>query len=82
MYKDLAITAATDALGFEKIYQGRKKTTRWWTEAVITAVGEKMRWIRKWMKRRRPEDKLEYELARNRAEKVKKEEKDRVWEKI
>ena len=46
------------------------------------AVGEKMRWFRKWMKRRRPENRLEYELARNRAEKVKKDEKDRVWEKI
>ena len=46
------------------------------------AVGEKMRWFRKWVRRRRPEDRLEYELARSRAEKVKKEEKDRVWEKI
>ena len=34
------------------------------------------------MKSRRPEARLEYELARNEAEKVKKEEKIRVWEKI
>ena len=34
------------------------------------------------MKRRRPEDRLEYELARSRAETVKKKENNRVWEKI
>ena len=34
------------------------------------------------MKRRRPDGRLEYELARNQAEKIKKEERDRVWEKI
>ena len=47
-----------------------------------SAVGVKMRWFRKWIKRRRPKDRLEYELARNREEKVKGEEKDRVWKKI
>ena len=81
-YKDVVSSAAADAIGFKKTYQGRKKTTPWWTEAVKSAVGEKMRLFRKWMKRRRPEDRLEYEVARNRAEKVKQEEKDRVWEKI
>ena len=43
-----------------------------------SAVGEKMRRFRKWMKRRRSEDRLEYKISRNRAEKVKKEEKDRL----
>ena len=34
------------------------------------------------MRRRRPEDRLEYVLARNRAEKVKNKEKNRLWGKI
>ena len=57
-YKDIVTSAATDTLGFKKTYQGRKKTTPWWTESVKAAVGEKMRWFRKWMKRRRPEDRI------------------------
>ena len=34
------------------------------------------------MKRRRPEDRRQYEIARNRCEKVKEEAKNRVWENI
>ena len=41
-----------------------------------------MRWFRKGRKRRKPDDRLENELARNRAENVKKEEKGRVGEKM
>ena len=52
-YKDIVTSAATDTLGF------KKKNTPWCTESVKTAVGEKMRWIRKSMKRRRPENRLE-----------------------
>ena len=58
-YREIVTSAATDSLGFKKTYQGRKKTTPWWTEAVRSAVGEKMRRFRKWMKRRRPKDRLE-----------------------
>ena len=56
-YKKIVKSSATEALGSKKSYQGRKKTTPWWTETVKNAVGEKMRLSRKWMKRRRPEDK-------------------------
>ena len=80
-YKEIVKSSATDASRSKKSYQGRKKTTPWWTKTVKNAVGEQMRLFRKWMKRRRPEDRREYEIARSRAEKVNKEEKNRVWEK-
>ena len=41
-----------------------------------------MRCFRKWMKRRRPKDRQEYEVARRQADRVKREEIIRVWEKI
>ena len=62
-YKDIVTSSATDTLGSKKSYQGRKKTTPWWTEEVRSAVKEKMRLFRIWMKRRRLEDRIEYELA-------------------
>ena len=80
-YKEIVTSSGTDTLGSKKSYQGRKKTTPWWTEEVRSVVKEKMRLFRIWMKRR-PEDRIEYELARNRAETVKKKEKNGVWEKI
>ena len=81
-YKEIVTSSATDTLRSKKSYQGRKKTTPWWTEEVMSAVKEKMRLFRIWTKRRRPEDRIEYELARNRAGTVKKKEKNRVWKKI
>ena len=71
-YKEIVTSSATDTLGSKKSYQGRKKTTPWWTEEVMSEVKEKMRLFRIWTKRRRPEDRIEYELARNRAGTVKK----------
>ena len=47
-----------------------------------SAVKEKIRWFRIWMKRRRPEDRIEYELARNRTETVKKKKRIESGDKI
>ena len=41
-----------------------------------------MNFFRKWMRRKRQVDRLEYELARNQIQRVKKEEKSRVWKNI
>ena len=43
VYKEAVTSAAAETLGSKKSYQGRKKTTPWWTEAVKSAVGEKMK---------------------------------------
>ena len=81
-FKDSITTAAEKQLGFRETYGGKKKSTPWWTEQVRLAVKRKMKLFRKWMKTRRPEDRLEYVLARNEAEEVKRKEKREVWRKI
>ena len=62
-------------------YKGkRKKTTAWWTDEVRDAVRNKMKRFRRWMKTRQPEDNRNYVEARNTAEHVKKEGKNRFME--
>ena len=67
----MVTSIAADTIGCRKAYQGRKKTTPWWTDEVKNVVKEKMRCFRRWMKRRIHEDRLAYELTRNDAEKEK-----------
>ena len=60
----------------------KKKTTAWWTEEVKAAVKIKMKTFRRWMKTRNQLDRIEYEIARNEAERVKRRSKVEVWERI
>lgn len=81
-YRDVLTSVAEETLGVKTSYTGRKKTTPWWTEEVRTAVKLKMQCFRRWMKRRRPEDRQAYTTARNEAEKIKRAEKVKVWRQI
>ena len=82
IYKNALTSAAEESIGVKNSYTGRKKTTPWWTDTVKEAVKLKMQCFRRWMKRRRPEDRDAYVIARNEAERVKTAEKNKVWRQI
>ena len=81
-FKDSLSKAAEETIGMSKQYGGKKKKTPWWTNELQNAVKDKMKKFRKWMKNRNPEDRAEYVIARNEAERIKKEEKRRIYIKI
>ena len=74
--------ATNEVLGEKKPYQGKKKMTPWWSTEVREAVKYKMKRFRRWMKTRTAEDRMEYVIARNEAERVKKDAKDSCWKQI
>ena len=81
-FKTNITETADEVLGQKKPYQGKKKMTPWWSAEVKEAVKVKMKKFRKWMKTRTAEDRLEYTMARNVAERVKKEAKEACWRQI
>ena len=80
--KDRISEATNEVLGEKKPYQGKKKMTPWWSNEVREAVKYKMRKFRRWMKTRTAEDRMEYVIARNEAERVKKDAKESCWKQI
>ena len=74
--------ATNEVLGEKKPYQGKKKMTPWWSTEVREAVKCKMKKFRRWMKTRTAEDGMEYVIARNEAERVKKDAKESCWKQI
>lgn len=74
--------AAEDVIGVKEVYSGKKKTTPWWTMEMKNSVKTKMQAFRLWMKTRAPEHRIDYVQKRNETERVKKIEKDKVWNKI
>lgn len=74
--------AADEVLGEKVPYRGKKKRTPWWGEEVKNSVKFKMKQFRKWMKTRREEDRLEYVLARNETQRIKRKAKEDSWKKI
>ena len=57
-FKEAVTTAVEEVAGVKINYGTKKKCTPWWNEEVKTAVKKKMASYRKWMRTRRPEDRL------------------------
>ena len=82
-FKRKMIEAADEVvLGKKVAYRGIKKMTPWWTDDVRDAVKRKMVRFRKWMKSQRDNDRAEYIIARNEAERLKRRTKEDSWKKI
>ena len=80
--KEKNIQIAKEVIETKRVSGGKKKKTLWWTEEVREAVKKKSVAFRKWMKRRNPESRAEYEAARNEAERVKTRAKREAWERL
>ena len=81
-FKNAIIRTATDVVLCRTAYGRRWKQTAWWTEELQLAVKEKMKRFRRWMKTRRAEDRENYNLARQEAERVKQIAKQESFEQI
>ena len=81
-FKNTIIEIATNIVHCKVTYGKRKKQTAWWNEELEMAVKTKMRLFRKWMKTHRNEDRLNYNMAREEVERVKRISKHDSWEQI
>ena len=81
-FKSTIIETATNIVQCKMTHGKKKKQTAWWTEELQTAVKVKMKMFRKWMKTRRDEDRLNYNLAKQEVERVKRIAKQDSWEQI
>ena len=72
-------TAAEQTMGKRTSYEGKKKSTPWWTERLGEAVKNKMKKFRKWMKTRNHQDRVAYIEARRETERIKVSEKSDAW---
>ena len=64
------------------LIKGIKKRTAWWGEEVRNSVKIKMKLFRRWFKTRTQEDRLEYMVTRNEAQRVIRKAKEESWRKI
>jgi hypothetical protein len=81
-FKEAVLKSAEETMGIKMVGGTKKKKTPWWTERVKTAVSEKMRCFRKWIKTRGELERREYVEARRESDRVKRMEKETTWEKI
>ncbi len=81
-FKTKIYSISCETLGLRKMKTTKKKITPWWSDEVRTAVKEKMRSFRRWMKTRNVLDRENYVNARNQAKVVKRKSKTESWEKI
>ena len=70
---------AEETLGVEWIGGNRKRRTPWWNEDVKKAVKNKTLKLRRWLRRRTPESRLEYVMARKEAQHAKNQAKTETW---
>ncbi|XP_076067750.1 uncharacterized protein LOC143040554 [Oratosquilla oratoria] len=80
--KTVVKEVAEEVVEMKYVGKTKKKRTPWWTEEMADAVKEKMKKFRKWMKYRTAENRENYVEARNKCNRVKKESKAEVWQKI
>ncbi|XP_076038003.1 uncharacterized protein LOC143023369 [Oratosquilla oratoria] len=80
--KTVVKEVAEEVLEMKYVGKTKKKRTPWWTEEMADAVKEKMKKFRKWMKFRTAENRENYVEERNKCNRVKRESKAEVWQKI
>ena len=74
--------AVEETVGYKYSSLSRKRKTPWWNDDVKTAVKNKTKAFRKWMKSRMPRDREMYENDRNICTNIKRQAKKRAWESI
>ena len=78
-FKDKIREAVDQVLGEKVPYRGKKKVTPWWKKEVMQMVKHRMNTFRKWMRSRSVEDRLEYTIASNEAQRIKRKAKEESW---
>ncbi|XP_076065285.1 uncharacterized protein LOC143039296 [Oratosquilla oratoria] len=73
---------AEETLGTKMEGGSKKRHTPWWTEEVKCAVKEKVKALRKWLRHKTLETRIEYVTSRNKAEEVKRTAQQNVWKKL
>ena len=81
-FKKCAMNSAREVLGEKMPYRGNEKRTPWCGEEVKLSVRFKMEELRKWMKSRSTEDRRNYVMARNEAQRMKRDAKEECWRRI
>ena len=81
-FRDKLKEAASEVIQCKTSYGKKKKQTPWWTPALRSAVQNKMKKFRKWMKTRSAEDHIEYIVARRETEIVKRQAKTECWTRL
>ena len=81
-FKTAVLDTATNIVQKKVIGGKKKKQTPWWTDTLKSAVENKMKLFRKWMKTRRLEDHNNYKDARRETELIKTLSKCESWKKI
>ena len=76
------LEAATNTVQKKRARGKKKKQTPWWTPTLKSAVANKMKLFRKWMKTRRLEDHNYYKEALRETERIKVQAKRETWERI
>jgi hypothetical protein len=61
---------------------GKRRHTPWWTEEVKEAIKRKTKNMRIWLRRRTPETREEYVIARNEAKRVKRRAEKDSWREL
>ena len=79
LYKE-ALTSCMDEVCGRKLIKGNGKRTAWWNENVKAKVKEKKDAWRKYLKTKRPEDRLDYVNKRTIAKEEVKKAKQEQWE--
>ena len=68
-----------ETLGVKMVGGTRKRQTPWWTEEMKTAVKKKTKSLRKWLRYKTPETRLEYVIERRNVDSLKRALKEKSW---
>ena len=68
-----------ESLGVRMVGGTRKRQTPWWTEEMRIAVKKKVKSLRKWLRHKTPETRLEYVIERRNVDRLKRTLKEKSW---
>ena len=81
-FKTAVMDAASNTVQKKRVRCRKKKQTPWWTPTLKSAVSNKMKLFRKWMKTKGMEDHNNYKEALREAERIKTQAKRETWERL
>ena len=68
-----------ESLGVRMVGGTRKRHTPWWTEEMKVAVKKKTKSLRKWLRHKTPETRLDYVVERRNVDRLKRTLKEKAW---
>ena len=79
IFKTAVLDTLKEVCGTKKARGRNRKATAWWNEEVKSAISEKKRTYKIWVKSKDEEDYTKYRLARRHSKRVVKEAKEKSW---